>query len=181
MRTCLFAGLSSGEATTMISHPAPDTASDAVPIWKASPGHAAATSLLAGTGQSRHFVHDLWVPEIRSSAPVIRDVAADPALLATVDDRSPHRRVTGTCGVPCLLRHDLVLARACNVREATVATREHELAYAASWYSWIRPPSRSRRRSRSSRRTSPVACWSADGVWVSGGRWPSERYGRCSL
>ena len=111
MRTCLFAGLSSGEATTMISHPAPDTASDAVTIWKASPGHAAATSLLAGTGQSRHFVHDLWVPEIRSSAPVIRDVAADPALLATVDDRSPHRRVTGTRGVPCLLRHDLVFAR----------------------------------------------------------------------
>jgi hypothetical protein len=54
----------------------------------------------------------VWVPEIRSSAPVISDIVADPVLLATVDDRSPHRRVTGTRGVPCLLRHDLVFARA---------------------------------------------------------------------
>src|SRR5205823_5289645 len=49
---------------------------------------------------------------------MIRYVDTDPALLAAVDDRSRHRRVTGTRGVPCLVRHDLVFARARVTRES---------------------------------------------------------------
>ena len=55
---------------------------------------------------------------------MIRYVDADPALLAAVDDRSPHRRVTGARGVPCLVRHDLIFARAWNqVRVAGACAR----------------------------------------------------------
>jgi hypothetical protein len=48
--------------------------------------------------------------------------------------------------------------------------------YAASWYSWISPPSRSRRRRRSRSITSASGCSS-----LSGDRCPSARCGRCSL
>jgi hypothetical protein len=48
--------------------------------------------------------------------------------------------------------------------------------YPASWYSWISPPSRSRRRRRSGSITSASGCSS-----LSGGRWASARCGRCSL
>ena len=53
--------------------------------------------------------------------------------------------------------------------------------YAASRYSWISPPSRSRRRTRSRSMTSAIACSSLGGSLLSGGRCPSARCGRCSL
>jgi hypothetical protein len=48
--------------------------------------------------------------------------------------------------------------------------------YAARSYSWISPPSRSRRRRRSRSITAASGCSS-----LSGGRWASARCGRCSL
>jgi hypothetical protein len=52
--------------------------------------------------------------------------------------------------------------------------------YAASRYSWISPPSRSRRRTRSRSSTSPVGS-PVDGSVLRGDHWPSARCGRCSL
>src|SRR6266511_1328638 len=63
--------------------------------------------------------------------------------------------------------------------ECLAACASNELsnwAYAASWYSWISPPSRSRRRRRSRSSTS-ASGWSS----LSGARCPSARCGRCSL
>ena len=73
-----------------------------------------------------------------------------------------------------------ICARACNRGEAKRPTAD-EFSYAARRYSWIRPPSRSRRRSRSSRGTSLGTGPSPAAVSASGGRWRSERCGLCSL
>ncbi len=48
-------------------------------------------------------------------------------------------------------------------------------SYAAAWYSWISPPSRSRRVARTGNSTSST------GVERSGGASPSARCGRCAL
>jgi len=65
--------------------------------------------------RSRSQAANVWVPEIRS---LIDDQVRRryPGLLAAVDDRSRHRRAAGTRGVPCLVWHDLVFARAGNKR-----------------------------------------------------------------
>jgi hypothetical protein len=53
--------------------------------------------------------------------------------------------------------------------------------YATSRYSWISPPSRSRRRTQSRSITSPTGCSRVAGSVPSGGRWSSARCGRCWL
>ena len=59
--------------------------------------------------------------------------------------------------------------RAAKDGQPDAARTARELGYAASWYSWIRPPSRSRRRTRSSASTSLQPPRSG-GCWASGGR-----------
>lgn len=99
-------------------------------------------------------------------------------------DSSGHR--SQTAGDPLIPQsrrplwtpRDLVSARASNKKDGDVARR----GYAASRYSWIRPPSRSRRRTQSRSTTSAIACSSlAGGDLPSGGCCPSARCGRCSL
>jgi hypothetical protein len=67
------------------------------------------------------------------------------------------------------------LMRASGTREDASQT----VGYAASWYSWISPPSRSRRRTRLRSVTSAIA--RSPGGRLSGGRCPRARCGRCSL
>ncbi len=56
-----------------------------------------------------------------------------------------------------------------------------QCSYAVSRYSWISPPSRSRRRTRSRSMTSAICCSSLAGSSLHGGRCPRARCGRCSL
>jgi hypothetical protein len=116
----------------------------------------------------------VWVPETR-----IRVVIRSRTALGDGCQRRPRDRVAESAAAS--IRAD---PRAGMTSEADAAQDPFlsGCCYAARSYSWMSPPSRSRRPNRASANGSArVAGSSAGGGFASGGRWARERCGLCSL